>query len=82
MRFATALLDITRQHRRAVHRVFGFALLYNIAAIIAGLMGFLSPLAAAVLMPLSSVVTLSLVAWAFRDKPATPHVMIGASTSP
>ena len=66
MRFATALLDIAGRHRRAVHRVFAFALLYNIATIIAGLMGHLSPLAAAVLMPSSSVVTLSLVAWTFR----------------
>jgi len=69
MRFATALLDISHQHRRAVHRVFAFAVLYNIATVMAGLMGHLSPLAAAVLMPASSIVTLSLVAWTFRRKP-------------
>lgn len=69
MKYANALLDIACQHRRAVHRVFGFALLYNIATVIAGLMGHLSPLAAAVLMPSSSVVTLSLVAWTFRRRP-------------
>jgi Cu2+-exporting ATPase len=46
--------------------VFAFALTYNIATVIAGLMGHLSPLAAAVLMPLSSVATLSLVALTFR----------------
>lgn len=68
MRFATGLLDIAAQHRRAVHRVFGFALSYNIATVVAGLMGHLSPLAAAVLMPSSSVVTLSLVAFTFRQQ--------------
>ena len=68
LRFGTSLIDIARKHRKAVHRVFGFALSYNIATVIAGLMGHLSPLAAAVLMPSSSVVTLSLVAWTFRSR--------------
>ncbi len=66
LRFVTGLLDIATLHRKAVHRVFAFALTYNIATVIAGLMGHLSPLAAAVLMPLSSVATLSLVALTFR----------------
>lgn len=66
MRFVTGLLEIAALHRKAVHRVFGFALMYNIATVIAGLQGMLSPLAAAVLMPLSSVVTLSLVGFTFR----------------
>jgi Cu2+-exporting ATPase len=70
MRFATGLLDIAAQHRCAVRRVFGFALTYNIATVIAGLMGHLSPLAAAVLMPASSLVTLSLVAFTFRHRSA------------
>ncbi len=69
MRFATGLLDIAAQHRRAVHRVFAFAVSYNVATVVAGLMGHLSPLAAAILMPLSSVATLSLVALTFRKRP-------------
>jgi P-type Cu2+ transporter len=68
MRFATGLLDVAAQHRKAVHRVFAFALSYNIATVVAGLLGHLSPLAAAVLMPLSSVATLSLVAITFRRR--------------
>ena len=66
LRFVSGLLDIAALHRKAVHRVFAFALTYNIATVIAGLMGHLSPLAAAVLMPLSSVATLSIVALTFR----------------
>jgi Cu2+-exporting ATPase len=75
MRFATGLLDIAAQHRCAVRRVFGFALTYNIATVVAGLMGHLSPLAAAVLMPSSSLVTLSLVAFTFRHRSARTKVM-------
>lgn len=70
MGFVTRLLELARLHRLAVHRVFAFALIYNIATVIAGLYGQLSPLAAAVLMPLSSVVTLSLVGFTFRRQGA------------
>jgi Cu2+-exporting ATPase len=72
LRFVGGLLGIARTHRRAVHRVFAFALTYNILTVIAGLMGALSPLAAAVLMPLSSLATLSLVALTFRAPALIP----------
>jgi Cu2+-exporting ATPase len=63
----TELFGVSVTHRHAIHGVFGFALLYNIVTVIAGLMGMLSPLAAAILMPLSSVATLSIVALVFRS---------------
>ncbi len=66
LRFVTGMLDIAATHRRAVHGVFAFALSYNIVTVGFALMGLLSPLVAAVLMPLSSVATLSLVALVFR----------------
>ncbi|HEY1084477.1 MAG TPA: heavy metal translocating P-type ATPase metal-binding domain-containing protein [Prosthecobacter sp.] len=65
LRFVSGLLDVARLHRRATRRVFGFSVTYNIVTVAAGLAGHLSPLAAAILMPLSSVVTLSLVAVTF-----------------
>lgn len=68
MSFVSGLLDVAKQHRRAVRRVFGFSVTYNIVTAIAGLMGHLNPLAAAILMPLSSVATLSIVAFTFRKK--------------
>jgi Cu2+-exporting ATPase len=74
LRFASGLLEIAVVHRRAVHRVFGFAVTYNIVTVIAGLLGHLSPLAAAVLMPLSSVATLSLVALTFRGQGCATNV--------
>lgn len=70
LRFVGGLLGIARVHRLAIHRVFAFALTYNTLTVIAGLMGTLSPLAAAILMPLSSLATLSLVALTFRTPSA------------
>lgn len=67
LRFVSGLLDVARRHRQATRRVFAFSVTYNIATAVAGLMGHLSPLAAAVLMPLSSLCTLSLVAFTFRQ---------------
>lgn len=72
LRFAGGLLDIARLHRRATRLVFAFSVAYNIATIIAGLLGHLSPLAAAILMPLSSVATLSIVALTFRRRARAP----------
>lgn len=66
MRFMSSLLDIAATHRRAVHAVFGFSVTYNIVTATMGLFGHLSPLLAAILMPLSSVATLSIVALIFR----------------
>ena len=66
MRFMSSLLDIAATHRLAVRAVFAFSVTYNIVTAIMGLMGHLSPLLAAILMPLSSLATLSLVALIFR----------------
>ena len=70
LRFVTGLLTVAQLHRRATRRVFAFSVSYNIITAVAGLTGHLSPLAAAVLMPLSSLCTLSLVAWTFRRSSA------------
>lgn len=54
---------------KAVRRAFGFAFLYNLTTVIYSMMGKMSPLLAAVLMPLSSVVTILIVAGVFSRKP-------------
>lgn len=61
LRFVPRLLEAAAMRRRAVRRVFTFALGYNIATVAVSLAGHMSPLLAAVLMPLSSLVTLGLV---------------------
>jgi len=71
LRFVSGLMHVARLHRRATRRVFAFSVSYNLITAVAGLMGHLSPLAAAILMPLSSLCTLSLVAWTFRRSTGT-----------
>lgn len=73
LRFVSGLMDVARVHRRATRRVFAFSVTYNAVVVIAGLLGHLSPLAAAVLMPLSSLVTLGLVAFTFAKKKQTSN---------
>ena len=64
--FVGHLLDTARLRRLAVRRTASFALLYNAAAAVICLSGAMNPLLAAILMPLSSLVTLGLVAVHFR----------------
>lgn len=81
LRFVSALREVARLHRRATRRVFAFSVSYNIATAIAGLAGHLSPLAAAILMPLSSLSTLALVAWTFGRSPARQHGGVSFTTA-
>lgn len=55
------LLQVGVEHFRAVRDVFMFAISYNLIAIIICLSGNMNPLLAAVLMPLSSLISLSIV---------------------
>lgn len=64
--FVTALFQTARLRQKAVRRTATFALLYNASAAVICLTGHMNPLLAAILMPLSSLVTLALVAVHFR----------------
>lgn len=55
------LLDSARRLRNTTRCVAGFALAYNVCAIAISLAGRMNPLAAAVLMPLSSLVSIAIV---------------------
>jgi Cu2+-exporting ATPase len=61
-----ALFAAGRARRRAVLAAFTFALAYNISVVALSLAGHMSPLLAAILMPLSSVITLLIVSAHFR----------------
>ncbi|MBU3665814.1 MAG: HAD-IC family P-type ATPase [Chthoniobacterales bacterium] len=61
-----ALFAAGRSHHRTARAVFGFALLYNACAVSAALAGWMSPLVAAVIMPLSSLVCIGIVLTGFR----------------
>jgi Cu2+-exporting ATPase len=63
------LLQLFRIHKVrqfAVRAAFGFAILYNIIVVVIALLGKMHPLLAAILMPLSSFITISLVAGIYR----------------
>jgi hypothetical protein len=51
-----------------VQQAFLFALVYNIAVITLSLLGQMNPLLAAILMPLSSLVSLAIVAISLRNR--------------
>lgn len=66
LRFLPLLLNLSKRRRRAVSAAFAFALLYNIAAVSAALGGIMDPLVAAIIMPLSSVISMAIVALGLR----------------
>jgi Cu2+-exporting ATPase len=55
------LLDAAAARRRTIRRVLTFTITYNAAAIALSLAGHMNPLAAAILMPASSLVSLAIV---------------------
>lgn len=58
------LFDLTAKRRRVLITILITAIVYNIAAVAIALAGWMNPLLAAVLMPISSVVTLAIAATA------------------
>jgi Cu2+-exporting ATPase len=66
------LFAAARSHRRTTNMVCAFALSYNALAVSAALAGWMSPLAAAIIMPLSSLASIGLVLTGFsRLQPPT-----------
>ncbi|MBK1882100.1 heavy metal translocating P-type ATPase metal-binding domain-containing protein [Luteolibacter pohnpeiensis] len=55
------LFQISRNRNRGIHRTFAFTLIYNLIAIAICLTGGMNPLLAAILMPLSSIISIALV---------------------
>lgn len=84
LRFLPRLFETARQRRKAVRRVFIFAMGYNAVAVALSLAGHMSPLLAAILMPLSSLATLGLARLSFGNtRPARiPFGPSGVQTAP
>jgi Cu2+-exporting ATPase len=61
------LLEVARGHQATVRRVIAFAIAYNLIAILLSLAGKMNPLAAAILMPTSSLVSLMIVLLSKRN---------------
>jgi Cu2+-exporting ATPase len=61
LRGIRSLLDIAVAKRSTVRAVLAFAIAYNCVAVVLSIDGQMSPLLAAILMPLSSLVTIAIV---------------------
>jgi len=68
LRFLPQMLALAIRRQRVVRRAFGFALVYNLSVIGVALGGHMSPLLAAILMPLSSLISLAIVAGGLRER--------------
>jgi Cu2+-exporting ATPase len=66
--FLPSLLGTAAARAAAVRTAFGFALLYNLTAVAVSMAGKMSPLLAAILMPLSSIASIAIVATISRRK--------------
>jgi Cu2+-exporting ATPase len=60
--FLDSLLDAAASRANGVRMGFAFALIYNAVTVLASMSGSMSPLLAAILMPLSSLVSITIVA--------------------
>jgi len=61
-----ALFAAAQSHGRTTRAVFAFAISYNALAVSVALAGWMSPLIAAIIMPLSSLASIGIVLAAFR----------------
>jgi P-type Cu2+ transporter len=68
LRFLPELLVIAKRRQNAARFAFVFALCYNLTAIWVCLHGQMSPLLAAIIMPLSSVISLAIIAIGLKGK--------------
>lgn len=55
------LFEVTKQRKLAVRGAFAFSVIYNVAVVTISLQGWMSPLLAAVVMPISSLITIGIV---------------------
>jgi Cu2+-exporting ATPase len=66
--FLPCLLATAAARAQAVMTAFGFALFYNLTTVALSMAGSMSPLLAAILMPLSSIASIVIVATISRRK--------------
>lgn len=67
------LFETARRHQAVSRNVFAFAVAYNAAAMAFSLGGIMSPLVAAIIMPLSSLISLGIVMLGFRIPTSSPE---------
>jgi Cu2+-exporting ATPase len=79
----TAALAASQRLHRVVRQLLTVSLTYNLFAVAAGLAGAITPLKAAIFMPLSSLSLLAFTAWSLRDeRPASLPALKPAEVTP
>lgn len=68
LRFLPLFFQLAHRRRAVVARAFSFALVYNLSVVAVSICGYMNPLLAAILMPLSSAISLGIVASGLRDR--------------
>lgn len=67
LRGLAALFSTSCRHHQVTRAVFFFAITYNAVAVTASLAGLMNPLVAAIIMPLSSLVSIGIVLFGFQN---------------
>lgn len=75
------LFPIAADRHHAVRLAFGFSVLYNLFVITISLMGVMSPLLAAILMPISSLITLGIVVGTMKEGQYSENLFINRHES-
>lgn len=63
LQFLPKMFGLAKKHTRAIRSVFTFSLSYNLIAVAICLSGYMNPLLAAILMPLSSIISLAIISF-------------------
>ena len=71
LRFLPEMLSLAHRRRAVVRTAFTFALIYNAVAVTAALSGHMNPLVATIIMPLSSAISLGIVAMGLKGPGTT-----------
>ncbi|MFC5050229.1 heavy metal translocating P-type ATPase [Rubritalea spongiae] len=67
MSFLPTMVDISRQRRRRKINLISYTVIYNLTALIVCCAGLMSPLYAAIIMPLSSLISMTIVSKKFTQ---------------
>jgi len=81
LQFLPKMFALTQQYTLAIRSVFAFSLFYNLIAVAICLSGHMNPLLAAILMPISSIISLAIISYILQPN-TSPNDLVAKSPSP